>query len=164
MTSFSGMTTTAISIQLSVTFESSLTAICGTSCDEKPDLIITGLGTVQADDFVHNRVYCVVKNIGSENANNFIDIKVQIKRVLFGVFPINKTLYHYFANRWDSGGLPPNSTMGVNFTMDYRLPAWGFFRIYCQVNPDKRIEESNYDNNFYTQDVFVLFGNWERAL
>ncbi|MBE3141332.1 MAG: hypothetical protein IMZ53_12230 [Thermoplasmata archaeon] len=134
--------------------------------DGKPDLIIEGLGTIQADDFIHNKVYCVVKNIGSENANNFIDVKVHIKRVIFGVFLINKTLDSFFANRWDSGGLPPNSTTGVNFTKDYQLPQGWFriYRIYCQVNPDKRIEETDYNNNFYTQDVLVFFSDWEKAL
>jgi len=144
----------------------STTCIPVLASDEKPDLIIIGLGTIQADDFIHNKVYCVVKNIGSENANNFIDVKVHIKRVIFGVFLINKTLDSFFANRWDSGGLPPNSTTGVNFTMDYQLPQGWFriYRIYCQVNPDKRIEETDYNNNFYTKDVLVLFSDWEKAL
>ena len=132
----------------------------------KPDLIIIGLGTIQADDFIDNEVYCVVKNIGSETANGFIDVKVEIKRVLFGVFLINKTLRHFFVSCLESGGLPPNNTTHIDFTMDYRLPQCLFriYRIYCWVNPDKRIEETDYNNNFYTQDVFVFFSDWEKAL
>jgi len=133
----------------------------------KPDLIIEGLGTRPDDEiYFQNWVYCVVKNIGSGTANDFIDVKVEIKRVLFGVFLINKTLRSYFANGWSSGGLPPNNATGIEFTMDYQLPQCLFriYRIYCWVNPDKRIEEENYDNNFYVQDVLVFFSDWEKAL
>ena len=142
----------------------STTCIPVLASDGKPDLIIEGLGTRPANTPPHNWVYCVVKNIGTGTANDFIDVKVEIKRVLFGVFLINKTLRSYFANGWSSGGLPPNNATGIEFTMDYHLPSWGFYRIYCWVNPDKRIEEENYDNNFYVQDVFVLFGDWVKAL
>jgi len=132
----------------------------------KPDLIIEGLGTRPANIYFLNWVYCVVKNIGigSVTAYDFIDVKVEIKRVFLGVFLINKTLKTFFASGLSSGGLPPNNTTGIEFTMDYHLPSWGFYRIYCWVNPDKRIEEENYDNNFYVQDVFVLFGDWVKAL
>jgi hypothetical protein len=130
----------------------------------KPDLIITGLGTTPTNTPPHNWVYCVVKNIGSGTAYDDIEVKVGIKRVLFGMFLINKTLRSFFASGWSSSGLPPNNTTSSKFAMDDQLPSWGFFRIYCQVNPDKRIDEENYDNNFYVQDVFVTFGNWEKAL
>ncbi|MBE3137474.1 MAG: hypothetical protein IMZ43_08835 [Thermoplasmata archaeon] len=131
----------------------------------KPDLIIIGLGTIQADDFIHNEVYCVVKNIGN-GSTNYLDLKVHIKRVLFGVFLINKTLRSFYMNSWSSDSLLPNETTGARFAMDYQLPQGWFrtYRIYCWVNPDKRIEETDYNNNFYTQDVFVLFGDWEKAL
>jgi len=132
----------------------------------KPDLIIEGLGTIQAEDFIDNEVYCVVKNIGSGTAYDDIEVKVEIKRVIFGVFLINKTLRSFYASGWSSSGLPPNNTTSLEFAMDDQLPQGWFriYRIYCQVNPDKRIEEENYDNNFYVQDVFVLFGDWEKAL
>ena len=145
----------------------STTCIPVLASDGKPDLIIEGLGTRPTNTPPHNWVYCVVKNIGSGTAYDFIDVKVEIKRVLFGVFLINKTLRSYFANGWSSGGLPPNNATGIEFAMDYELPSWGFFRIYriyCWVNPDKRIEETDYNNNFYTEDVFVLFGDWVKAL
>ena len=131
----------------------------------KPDLIIEGLGTIQANDFIHNWVYCVVKNIGN-GSTNYLDLKVHIKRVLFGMFLINKTLRSFYMNSWSSDSLLPNETTGARFAMDYQLPQGWFriYRIYCWVNPDKRIEEENYDNNFYVQDVLVLFGDWEKAL
>jgi len=130
----------------------------------KPDLMIEGLGIESSNLPYEYDVFCVVKNIGSENANDFIDVKVEIKRVFFGVFLINKTLRSFFANCLSSGGLPPNETTNIEFAGDYQLPAWGFYRIYCQVNPDKRIEETDYNNNFYTQDVLVLFGDWVKVL
>jgi len=134
----------------------------------KPDLIIIGLGTRPANTPPHNWVYCVVKNIGigSVTAYDFIDVKVEIKRVFLGVFLINKTLKTFFASGLSSGGLPPNNATGIEFTTDRRLPQGWFriYRIYCWVNPDKRIEETDYNNNFYTQDVFVFFSDWVKAL
>jgi len=144
----------------------STTCIPVLASEGKPDLIIIGLGTIQADDFIDNEVYCVVKNIGSGTAYDDIEVKVEIKRVLLGVFLINKTLRHFFASGWSSSGLPPNNTTGMKFAMDYQLPQCLFriYRIYCWVNPDKRIEETDYNNNFYTQDVLVFFSDWEKAL
>jgi hypothetical protein len=130
----------------------------------KPDLLIDGLGTTPANTFPLNWVYCVVKNIGSGTAYGDIEVKVEIKRVIFGMFLINKTLNSFFTSGWSSSGLSPNNTTSSKFTMDYRLPSWGFFRLYCWVNPDKRIEETDYNNNFYTQDVLVFFGDWKKAL
>ncbi|MBE3122111.1 MAG: hypothetical protein IMZ53_01215 [Thermoplasmata archaeon] len=142
----------------------STTCIPVLASDGKPDLIIEGLGTIPTDIIFDNWVYCVVKNIGSGTANDFIDVKVEIKRVLFGLFLINKTIFNSFANVRTPDGYSPGETVDIYFAIDYQLPSWGFFRIYCWVNPDKRIEEENYDNNFYVQDVFVLFGDWVKAL
>jgi len=132
----------------------------------KPDLIIEGLGTRPANIYFLNWVYCVVKNIGSGTAYDDIEVKVEIKRVIFGVFLINKTLRSFYASGWSSSGLPPNNTTSLEFAMDDQLPQGWFriYRIYCQVNPDKRIEETDYNNNFYTKDVLVLFSDWEKAL
>jgi len=142
----------------------STTCIPVLASDGKPDLIIEGLGTTPTNTPPHNWVYCVVRNIGSGTAYDDIEVKVEIKRVIFGMFLINKTLRSFFASGWSSSGLPPNNTTGLEFAIDYELPSWGFYRIYCWVNPDKRIEEENYDNNFYVQDVLVLFGDWVKAL
>jgi hypothetical protein len=142
----------------------STTCIPVLASDGKPDLIIEDLGTRPTNTPPHNWVYCVIKNIGSGTAYDFIDVKVEIKRVLFGLFLINKTIFNSFANVRTPDGYSPGETVDIKFAIDYQLPSWGFFRIYCWVNPDKRIDEENYDNNFYVQDVFVLFGDWEKAL
>ena len=128
-----------------------------------PDLVIEGLGTEPGTLPFEYEVFCRFKNIGSGVADDFIDLKVEMKRVFLGLFLINKTIYSTFANIWE-GGYAPGETGTLEFDYISYLPAWGFFRIYCYINPNKRIEEENYDNNLYIRNVFVLFGDWVKAI
>jgi len=129
-----------------------------------PDLVIEGLGTKPSTMPYEYIVFCRFKNIGSGVAYDFIDLRVEVKRVFLGLFLINKTIYSTFANTRRVGGYAPGETGTIEFDYTSYLPAWGFFRIYCYINPNKRIEEENYDNNLYIRDVFVFFGDWVKAI
>jgi len=131
---------------------------------DKPDLVIVGLSHHPDTVMWQNVICCTVKNIGNTTVTGFVDLKVEIKRVYFGIFLNNKSIQHYSVNMYSTHGLPPGESWEQDFALDIDLPFWGFFRLYCWVNPNHTIEESNYSNNFYQQQVHVRFGNWIGAI
>lgn len=132
--------------------------------EEKADLVIEGLSHFPDTVQYQNRICCVIKNIGNKTVTGDIDLKVEIKRVYFGIFLNNNSVRHYFVSMWSTHGLPPGESTEVDFATDVNLPFWGFFRFYCWVNPNQTVEESNSSNNFFLQQVHVKVGQWTKAI
>ena len=126
----------------------------------KPDLIIEKIVIKPGNIPYTHDLYCQVKNTGDANANGFIDIKSNVYRYFFGVIPMifGRTFTGSAAR---VSGLKPGDTMDIPFAhySEY-LPTFGFFKFFCEVNPHITIDESAYNNNYYSEKLFVIFGDW----
>lgn len=121
----------------------------------KPDLAMDSIGFVPIGDAqVDWVVDCSIINIGNGTAYGDINLAYTIRR-LFSFIPVQSdTLYS------SQSGLPPGQWTDFALSSNKVLPKFGFFRVTCEVNPDRTINESNYDNNKGAQNFLVLFGYW----
>jgi hypothetical protein len=113
----------------------------------KPDLIVEGIGSVKEPEVNIYSIVVNIKNIGNESANGTFYVHYEVRRLLFfGHITIsgNRTSPVY--------ELKPGDVYQYNFgPQSHYLPFLGFFiGLNCTVNPEKTIEESNYDNNYLT--------------
>ena len=121
----------------------------------KPDLTIQGIGYGSWGDAGQQHVVSTtIINIGNGNAIGEIDVKYIIKH-LFSLIPVQSNMVDAY-----NFGLPPDHTSFYILEDVINLPRFGFFRVTCEVNPNRLIEESNYDNNNASQNFLVLFGYW----
>jgi len=113
----------------------------------KPDLIIDGIGSVKEPEINVYSIVVNIKNIGNETATGTFYVHYEVRRLLFfGRITIsgNRTSPIY--------ELKPGDVYQYNFgPQSHYLPFLGFFiELNCTVNPEKIIEESNYNNNYLT--------------
>ncbi len=125
--------------------------------EEMPDLIIEDLLILPGSHPHQEEFSCLVKNVGdaSTSSNKNLDITVTMRWKTFGLLPL-------IPIRKFTGGiigsLAPNETIDISFATTNRMPLFGFYTFYCVVNPEHIIEESNYQNNVYTETVLLLLG------
>ncbi len=131
------------------------TELQNTGSSGKPDLIIEGIAT-KPENWYEDEYLCRIKNIGNETTYDFIDLEVTIKRLFLGKFPI-KTVRFYRSSGKISSGVSPGETYDLFFAYESNLPIFGFYRFDCVVNPQHTIDESDYNNNFYSKTYFVIF-------
>ena len=121
----------------------------------KPDLIIEDMGFAP-----HNGIkkvfYTTIKNIGDAKAYG-IQVQYTFIRMLFGIIPIKNV---FAGVAYHTQVVSPQNTTDFFLISTLALPKIGFFEIDCTVNPEKIIEESNYDNNNLTMNYIALFGFW----
>lgn len=126
----------------------------------KPDLIIEQI-TIQPGSMIFTQeCYCTIKNIGNATSSDEIEIQLIVKRKPLGIFPLPTPVFSDTAEHYIDGGLKPGDSIGLFLTNCDVLPIFGFFQFKCTVNPGKTIEESNYDNNDFSQNHFNLFNIW----
>lgn len=118
------------------------------------DLIIESInyGTIGDGQDVHV-VGGMIKNIGDAPAIGDIGISYTIRRLPSMINVKSSTGYMH-------GGIMPGTDVSFTIGDAHGLPAFGFFRVTCEVNPNHSIGESNYDNNQASQNFLVLFQVW----
>jgi hypothetical protein len=113
----------------------------------KPDLIVDGIGRVKEPEINVYSIVVNIKNIGNETATGTFYVHWENRRLLFfGRIVRSGTLTASISE------MNPGDVYQYNFgTEGHHIPFLGFFiELNCTVNPEKTIEESNYDNNYFT--------------
>lgn len=122
----------------------------------KPDLIITNVwfDPINIPPGPWYNIKITIKNIGDEKVDENEDINISI---------IVKKWFFITYKTYDitiKGGLEPgkrNHSTFVVWDYDY-IP--GFYRFKCNVNVDKTIDESDYQNNIYSEYALKIFSFW----
>lgn len=129
--------------------------------EEKPDLIIENIIVEEYGHHVpsYQRLCCRVKNIGDASVEEIIFVSVQVYLCLFW-FPI-RSIGTYEGSINPITGLEPGETIDIEFAYYYDFPIFGFFQFNAKVNPDETIDESNYQNNAYSELDFRFVFWWE---
>ena len=83
-----------------------------------------------------------------------------VRTIFFWLFNI-RIVYDYKDTLYLRDGLAPGETTYDSVsTGDFTLPIFGFFKFNAGVNLDKKIEESNYNNNERMERVFSFLTDW----
>jgi hypothetical protein len=121
----------------------------------KPDLIVQQMGFARDEETPVFVSYAIIKNIGDLKVVEDLYLKYTFTRLIYKTITNIDTTW-----MWIGGGLEPGEEVHWDLISDYRLPKFGFFEFKCTVNPDKIIEESNYDNNDLSQKYIAFLGQW----
>jgi len=130
---------------------------CGTT--EMPDLIIEDLLILPGSHPFEESFECQVKNIGDTLTppDKFIYISVTVRWKIFGLFPLIPI--REFRGGTIGSGLAPGEIVKITFAgTANHMPLFGFYSFYCMVNPEHIIDESNNQNNVYTETVLFILG------
>ena len=120
----------------------------------KPDLAIDSIGFTTIGDAQNVWVVCaIVDNRGNETADGEMNLAYVIKRLPSTITIRSDTILSYQSLR-------PGGESFFTIANKDILPKFGFFRVTCEVNPGRLINESNYDNNKGAQNFLVLFSYW----
>jgi hypothetical protein len=124
--------------------------------EEMPDLIIEDLLIFPGHTPDEEEFRCQVKNIGNASTpyDKDLDISVTIRWKTFGLLPLIQV--RKFTGGTGGFSLEPGETIKLPFATSSRMPFFGFYTFYCVVNPEHIIEESNYQNNVYTETVLLI--------
>ena len=97
-------------------------------------------------------ISCQISNNGDTATNGDIIVRMTIKRLIFGLIP-----YGY-----DDLGYDDEINSGDYQTFGfYKHPnTIGIFKFIFTVNPDKIVEESDYNNNRHTAIYLVISDNY----
>ena len=122
----------------------------------KPDLVVTNICQCTDHRFgVIHYISVEVQNTGNATANGSkLQFHVAAQRLLFGVIPLKSI----FIEESSQNQFNMSPGFKFNFPIKYTptlfgIP-FGFYKLNCTVNPNKTIEESNYDNNFIEKKYF----------
>jgi len=126
----------------------------------KPDFIIDDIFLWPSD--IPNKYHFEyrLKNIGDAPIYNFRHTAtIQIRWMIFGKIP----LITVYSNNIDGGigALLPGDSINIGFVSCDTLPKFGSYRFSLTVNPNKIIDESDYDNNKYSEDWKVFLWDWK---
>ena len=129
--------------------------------EEKPDFIIDDIFLWPSNTPDEYNFECSVKNIGnSTNEWNNLEINVKIKWMFLGSIPL-LSIASYTESHFIQGVIKSGETINLSFASCDRLPIFGSYRFYLTVNPNKTIDESDYDNNKCSEAWKVFFGQWK---
>jgi hypothetical protein len=123
-----------------------------------PDLIIEDIKIYPTNPF-EEEFRCQVKNIGDASTpyGKAIDISVIVRWKILNLLPLIRV--REFTGGTIGSGLAPGEIDKIPFaSTSIHMPLFGYYMFYCKVNPQYIIEESNYQNNFYTETVFFILG------
>jgi len=120
----------------------------------KPDLVVTDIYPQTTCTPMVSGMAIWVVNIGDATATGSVHIHFVVKRLLFGIFPI--PIYRDEESR-DVSELTPGSRIIMHGPATDKI---GFYQFCCTINPHKSIEESNYNNNYYSVKFLVLDPEW----
>ncbi len=127
-----------------------------------PDLIVVDLDFFEHDpgsSFYY--VYCNVVNQGDGYAYGDLTIEFKVIKTFFWLFKL-RSIYMESYSRDLGEGLAPG---GEIFTMPHCgsdfLPPFCFARFIVEVNSNKKIIESNFENNKDMLKVYCAFNGWD---
>ena len=130
--------------------------------EELPDLVIEDIFLWPSDYPFTYHFECRVKNIGDAATPyhwSEVEISVRIYWLLFGKIPILPIFSS--SHTYSIDVIQPGATRNLGVASCDSLPKFGSYRFYLTVNPHKTIEESDYDNNKYSEDWKVFLGLWK---
>jgi hypothetical protein len=123
----------------------------------KPDLIVLRIGFAPSGNNGRDMVaYATIKNIGDLKVVENLYLKYTFTRLIYKIITNIDTTW-----MWIGGGLEPGEEVYWDLISEDRLLKFGFFEFKCTINPNKTIEESNYDNNELSQKYIAFFGQWK---
>lgn len=129
--------------------------------EDKPDLVINDIFLWPSDFPNEYEFKYSLKNIGDTPIYKFeFEAYIKIQWMLFGKIPIFTIASHLQSGYL--GRLLSDETVNISFASCERLPKFGVYRFSLIVNPNLKIEESNYDNNKYAENWKVFFGQWKQ--
>ena len=132
--------------------------------EEKPDLIIEDIFLWPSAYPYEYHFECSIKNIGDSPIwKDEFEIHVKIYWMLFGRIPLLPIFSHTTSVIVD-GFLFGELKYNITFASCDSLPKFGSYRFYLTVNPNNTIDESDYDNNKYSEDWKVFFGQWKEIV
>ena len=125
-----------------------------------PDLIVEQIGFSQKKIYDPWEAYATIRNIGNASIEGSdFHLEYVFTRKVFGIIPIIVRIDTVEITQF--GGLEPGAFLAFDNIGRVRdLPKLGFFEFKCTVNPQKTMEESDYDNNDLAQNYIVVFGRW----
>jgi len=128
--------------------------------DGKPDLVIEDIFLWPSNFPYEYHFEYGLKNIGDSPIYSFIlEMQIKIRWMLLGKIPL------FAIKSWTQSGsigrLLPGETINISFVSCDSLPKFGTYRFYLTINPRRLINESDYNNNKYSEDWFVFFGQWK---
>lgn len=103
-----------------------------------------------------------MKNIGDAATPWYwseVEVSVKVYWLLFRAIPLLPIFSH--SHTVSLAVILPGQIVNLSCGSCGSLPKFGTYRFYLTVNPHKIIEESNYDNNKYSEDWKVFFGQWK---
>lgn len=132
--------------------------IAQTSNEDLPDLIIEQFGVAYHGDYPHypGSIEADVKNVGNASTG-FTEFSVWYwigRLISLGQVGPSGT------NGLVITTLRPGDSTGVPLISERDTPKFGIFIIRAVVNPERTIQESNYENNNCWQLAKVFFGRW----
>ena len=129
--------------------------------EEKPDLVIENIFRWPNDTPFEYEFKCTIKNIGDDPIwQGDYWINVRVYWMLFGHIPLIRIKSHTV--KAHIGGLIfGNKTCNLTVQSCETLPKFGTYRIFLEINPTLIIDESNYDNNKYSEDWKVFLWDWK---
>jgi len=127
----------------------------------KPDLIIDDIFLWPSSFPDEYHFECSIRNIGDSPIwKDEFEIHVKIYWMLFGRIPLLPIFSHTTSVIVD-GFLFGELKYNITFASCDSLPKFGSYRFYLTVNPNETIDESNYDNNKYSEDWKVFLWDWK---
>jgi hypothetical protein len=130
--------------------------------EEKPDLIIEDIFLWPSSFPNEYHFEYSVKNIGDTATPYYwsaVEISVKIYWLALGTIPLLRITSYTHTDYLDT--IRPGETINLSFASCDRLPKFGSYRFSLKVNPNLKIEESDYDNNKYSEDWKVFLGQWK---
>jgi hypothetical protein len=116
--------------------------------DDLPDLIVEDIELYSRQpEHGYYELNAKIKNIGDSPATGRFEFKVIFYRLILGIFPI--PVSYFKDDKPFKGGIINPQEIQYHFLCDnYDFPSrMGIYIIFVEINMDKSVEESNYDNN-----------------
>ncbi len=129
--------------------------------DGLPDLIIEDINFQEHDPGSgYYYIYCYVKNQGDDYAYGNLTVDFNIKKTFFWWLNM-RTIYEVIRSKNLKDGLAPGEKIYVSlYAGEDILPFFCFAKFFVKINTDKKIIESNYDNNKDMLKVFASIFGW----
>lgn len=140
--------------------ENILSEKSGCSNEGMPDFVIEDIFLWPSNTPDEYNFEYSLRNIGDSAIYHFdIEINVKIIWIIFGKIPILTISSSTDTIHIDA--LIPEKKINLTLASCEKLPKFGSYRFSLKVNPNLKIDESNYDNNKYSEDWKVFFGQWK---
>ncbi|MBU1940992.1 MAG: hypothetical protein KKC68_04400 [Candidatus Thermoplasmatota archaeon] len=118
-----------------------------------PDLIIEDIDKIYENPYL-SEYYCLVRNIGNTESEDIIIVEVEVieEWLLFGLIPMTE-IHNFRAGDNYAPFLLPGESIGIVFAFSDKFHAGSTLKFSAEVNPEHTIEELDYNNNFYEEEM-----------